>query len=385
MLNFQLAQPVNVLFGAGSVAQAGELLQGLGLKKAFLVCDEGVQKAGIVDRVQKSIQEAGLESVVYDKVLADPPAAIVDAGIAAYRREGCDAILAVGGGSSIDTAKGINILRYNEGPILRFADFSAEMQPSPGLIAIPTTAGTGSEMSDGLVITGDDHVKHPILANKAMTSYAIVDPQLMTGMPPHLTASTGMDALCHALESYTSSAANMLTDQICEGNISSILRWLPRAVADGSDLEARSHMAAASSISGWMLCYGHTHAGHSVAHILGAEYGIPHGFACAYAEPWVLEFNAPAMPQKTKQIGEWLGASFQGGETPEEIGRITRDAFIHFRDNVLGIRPATDFSHDPAGYPTISEEIAAEMFQAFNPRKMEPADALAIVKRIFGE
>jgi alcohol dehydrogenase len=382
MLDFQMVQKVKVLLGNGAVKQLGELMTTMGVKKAFLVCDEGVVKAGIVQKAIDSIAEAGYDYFVYDKVQVDPPVGVIEDGVDVFAEQGCDVVIAVGGGSSIDTGKGINLLRYNDKPFLRFTDFSTPMNPSPGLIVIPTTSGTGSEISDGIVVTGEGHVKHPVLAVNGMAEYAIVDPELMIGMPPHLTASTGMDAFAHSVEGYTSNVANMFTDQICEGNMAAIIKWLPIAVQDGSNLEARGHMAVACSIGGWMLGYGHTNAGHSFAHVLGSMINLPHGFGVSYSEPWVLEFNAPAIPEKTRRVGELLGVSFKGDETPEEIGAKTRDALIAFREN-LGIRKATEFEHDKERFPAIAKEIEGELFQFFNARKMTADDALEILHKMF--
>lgn len=377
-----MVQKVNLLFGNGSVRQVGELMESLGAKKAFIVCDEGVVKTGIVQKVIDSIKGAGFDYFVYDKVQADPPARIIEAGIDELKNAGCDVVIGVGGGSSIDTAKGINILRYNEKPILRFIDFSAPMNFSPGLIVVPTTSGTGSEVSDGVVVTSDDHQKHPILAVNGMAQYAVIDPELMTGMPPHLTASTGLDTLAHAVEGYTSNVANFITDQFCESNIATIIKWLPIAVKDGSNLDARGHMAVCCSIGGWMLGSAHTNGAHSIAHVLGSRSNIPHGFGCAYSEPWVVEFNAPAVPEKTRKIGEMFGVSFTGSETPEEIGAKTRDAYIAFRDS-LGVRKATEFTHDKTKFAELSKEIENEMFQVFQVRKMTADDALEILNKMF--
>lgn len=384
-MEFTLLQEARILYGAGKVQETGALLRRLGVDKALVVCDEGVKKAGIVERVTNSLTQAQVEFALFDKVQADPPSEVVDEGAAFCRAERCGAVIAVGGGNSIDTAKGINLLRCNPGKIMDYAGQKNEMKKAGGLVAVPTTAGTGSELSDGLVITSPEHVKCPILATNAMAEYIVLDPLLTVGLPAGLTASTGMDVLAHSVESYTSTAASVPTDQISEGNIRSVIQWLPLAVSYPDAVKPREHMAVASMLGGWMLRYGHTHAGHSVAHILGARCGIPHGYACAYALPWVLEFNAPALPEKTAAVGRMFGCSFTGAETPQQAGMAVRQAVIAFRDETLRLRPISGFAERPDDgmLDRMAAEIEMELFQAFNPRRMKKEDARIILENIF--
>lgn len=182
-MEFTLLQEARILYGAGKVQETGALLRRLGVDKALVVCDEGVKKAGIVERVTNSLTQAQVEFALFDKVQADPPSEVVDEGAAFCRAERCGAVIAVGGGSSIDTAKGINLLRCNPGKIMDYAGQKNEMKKAGGLVAVPTTAGTGSELSDGLVITSPEHVKCPILATNAMAEYIVLDPLLTVGLP----------------------------------------------------------------------------------------------------------------------------------------------------------------------------------------------------------
>ena len=382
MGEYMLEQKVKLLCGPGKASETGALAAMLGKKKALLVTDKGIIATGIHNRVVDSLEQAGIGCVIFDGVVPDPTAQNVADGYKMCADHQCDLVIGMGGGSPMDTSKAINLLRFNPEPILRYADPQTSMEPAPGLIVIPTTSGTGSEMSDGLVISSDG-VKHPILAPAAGAQYAVIDPELMVGIPPRLTQATGLDALSHAMEGYTSTAADTATDIINESLMRTIVEWLPKAVENGGDVEARQQMAVCASIAGWMLQYSHTNAGHSIAHILGSHYHIPHGEACAYATPWVLEFNAAAMPDRVMKIGRILGASFKGGETPEEIGAIARDAFIHFCDVTLGKLDITRYEVDKATFSSAADDIAGELFQVFNPRKMEPADALDILNKIF--
>ena len=378
-----LEQKVNLIFGPGKLSELGGIVREKGYRKAMVVCDSGIVAAGITDKVCKVLADAGVEYIVYDKVNPEPSHNVPDQGIVVFQENGCDVAVGVGGGSSMDCAKSINLLRYNEGPILRFAGPNVPMNLSPGVILIPTTSGTGSEVSDGLVMSSDDHMKHGCLAVNAMAEYAIVDPELMVTMPPELTAATGLDAFSHACEGYTTNIASVATDHIEEAVMRTVVEWLPVAVRDGSNVEARAHMAIASTLGGWMLVQAHTNAGHSVAHLIGSYYGIPHGEACAYATPWLLEFNAPALPEKVRWVGELVGGTFTGRETPEEIGAITRDAFIRFRDEVLQLPPASRYNPDKSIFPTVAQGIVDEMFQMFQPRPMSVQDAMDILEKLF--
>ncbi|MGI5929228.1 iron-containing alcohol dehydrogenase [Pseudoflavonifractor sp.] len=381
-MQFELVQNVKIVFGAGKLSELGELVKLENSSRPLVVTDKGIVAAGIAGKVLDVLKNAGLEPVLFDGVQPDPSTAVVAAAWETYTAQSCDLVIGLGGGSAMDTGKAVNILRYNEGPIIRFAK-GEEMKAAPGLVVVPTTSGTGSELSDGLVITGDDGVKYPILATLASSEYAVVDPELMVGMPPHITASTGFDTLAHGVESYTGTAATLLSDQISKRVMEMVTRWLPVAVADGSNIEARSNMAAACLMGGWMLRYGHTHAGHSLAHVIGAHFHIPHGFACAYALPYVIEFNAPAAPEKTRRVAKQFGALLTGNETPEELGAKARNALISFRDVDLHLKGPKEWNIDRSLFPQMAKEISQELFQAFNPRKMTEEDALALLEKIF--
>lgn len=382
-MNFELLQEVRVLSGAGRVADVGALLEELGSPKTLVVTDRGLIDAGVATRVTDSLDAAGIAWALFDRVQADPPAHIIEEGYAFYCANQCGAVVAVGGGSAIDTAKGINVLAYNEGPILAYRDFDRPMARTRNLIVVPTTSGTGSEMSDGLVVTAPDGSKTPILAVNGMANYAVLDPELTLALPAGLTAATGMDAFAHVAEAYTSKAAAPLTDVVCLGAMETVHAWLPKAVANGSSMEARAMMQSVSTIGGWMLRYGHTHAGHSMAHVLGARLHLPHGLACALALPYVLEYNAPALPQKTRVIGRLLGADIAEDAAPEVIGQKTRDALMAFVHDTLGLPRAKEFAPAKADYAGLAKEIAAEMFQVFNPRTMTAADAETVLEKLF--
>jgi len=383
MLDFQFYEKVKIVFGGGSVNRLGELAKEIGGSKGLIVCDPGMKMTGVIEKVIQGLASANIDSVVFDENEPNPPIAACEKGYEIFKREGCDFVVGVGGGSNIDCAKGINILRFNPGPLLQYANFAKPFNVGDSLILVPTTAGTGSEMSDGAILSDENHIKFNFIADQAFADYAVLDPELMAGMPPKLTAYTGLDALTHAVEGYTGTLTNDCVQFYAEKVIDTIAEYLPRAVADGSDMAARGKMAVAASVGGFLLLYGHTNAGHSIGQTIGGYFNIPHGMACSYAEPWVLEFNAPACPELTKRVGAALGAVFTGEETPEEIGAKTRDAFIDFRDNKCKIPPIKSYAYDESLFDEIAGVCEAEFFQRFNPRKMDKAACLSIIKKMY--
>lgn len=382
-MNFTLLQKVKVLEKNGAIRQLGELMQECGFHHAFLVCDEGIAKMGLAGKIQAILEEKGLACTLYDKVQPDPPSTLVDEGSELCRAAGCDCVIAVGGGSSIDTAKGINILRFNEGHILDYTDPAKKMNPTHGLIAIPTTSGTGSELSNGLIISDVERgVKAPILAIEGMSEYALLDPELTKGMPAGLTLITGLDVFSHACESYTSKFATTLTDMLCEKIMEEVITYLPRAVADGNDLTAREHMLAAASLGGWMLACASAHVGHSIAHILGATYHMPHGKACAFSLPPTLEFLAPMLPDKVKKVGQLLGVSFTAEENSFDIGRKTAEAYRNFCAK-LGLSSLGVDNPGESALVDLAQAVAHEPLTVLCPIPVTAENMLPLIKKIF--
>ena len=384
MLNFQMYEKVKVVYGNGAINQLGELAKFMGATKALIVADAGMIATGTVAKVKHGLENENIPYVVYDKVTPNPQLASVEEAYDILVKEECDMVIGVGGGSNMDAAKGVNILRFNEGPLLQYANGAKHFECGSGLIMVPTTAGTGSEMSDGSILSDENHIKQNFISDQgAFAEYAIVDPELMAGMPPKLTASTGIDALAHAVESYTGTLTNGFIHFYAEKIMDTIAEYLPQAVEDGSNMVAREKMAVAAAQAGFLLIYGHTHAGHSIGQTVGGYFDIPHGTACAYALPLVLEFNAPAVPELTKNVGKAFGVKFTGSETPEEIGKMTKDALNTFIYDKCKMPSIKTFAYDESKFEEIAKAISEEFFQAFNPRKMTPEDALKILKEMY--
>ncbi|MCQ2069559.1 MAG: iron-containing alcohol dehydrogenase [archaeon] len=359
---YTLLQKAKMLGHPGAINQLGDVINDGGFKKAFLVYDQGVKMCGIIDKITALLKANGTEYVEFGEVLADPPSGVIDKGGELCRQSGCDCVIAIGGGSSIDTAKGITLLRVNGGKILDYKDAATPKKYSPGLICIPTTAGTGSELSQGIIVSDlENKQKVPMMAFEAMAEFIILDPELTVGMPAGLTLMTGLDVFSHAWESYVTPIAHPMSEIQSEKVMQEVIKYLPRVMKDGNDIEARTRMLMAASLGGFLLRMAATNCGHSIAHVIGAHFHIPHGAACAYGVPPVMRLIAKYNPAKIKYIGELFGVEFDGKETPEQIGEKTANAYIAFRDG-LGLKPLSSYGVTKEQLVSVAKDVANEPF-----------------------
>jgi alcohol dehydrogenase class IV len=317
-----------LLFGRGKTGETGAELRKLGCKKALVVYDKGVEAAGIAGKVIAAIEAAGIAAVRFGDVLADPPDWSVEAAGALGAAEGVDCVVGVGGGSSLDTAKAAKLLITNPPPLKQYYGRDGVVtKPSVPLIVIPTTAGTGSECTPGGVITDTERgIKTNIAGVGCSVTLGIVDPELTYGLPKSVTASTGMDALCHCIESYTSARANPFSEVAGREGIRLIAKYLARACEDGGDEEAREGMMLASSLGGIAMSGALCHLSHDIGRSLGAKFHVPHGNGCAACLPQVLQAVAPVRAQQAAYFAECFGARLPSGTSAEEIGRAAYDA-----------------------------------------------------------
>jgi len=316
--------PGPILFGAGALRELGQQVRALGANRPLVVTDPGIVQAGLLDRALAPLQEAGLEVAVFSDVQPNPTEANVRAGLAQYRAADGDLLVALGGGSPIDAAKGIRVLAMHPEPLEQYyvdAGGVPRITPSlPPLISIPTTAGTGSEVSRGAVITDTAQNRKRVLMHpKLMSSVSILDPELTLGLPPQLTAITGLDALSHAVETYVGTGFNPLAQGLAQQAVKMIFTWLPQAVEDGANLEARGQMLIASSMGALAFAKG-LGATHSLAHALTPATGVPHGLANAILLPHVMEFNLPVVAREYADLARAMGAA-TGDETEDTAAR----------------------------------------------------------------
>lgn len=304
--------PTNIHFGIGQIAGLPARCAELGIHKPLLVTDPGLATLPIVKNAVASNQAAGIPTHVFADIKPNPIDENIFAGVSAYRNDEHDGIIAFGGGSGLDAGKSIALIAENDCDLWDFdvmnpAFDSTRAANMPPIIAIPTTAGTGSEVGRATaVIQQNTQSKRILLHPGILPSMVIADPELTVGLPPHITAATGMDALSHSLEAYCGTDYHPMADGIALESMRLIHDWLPTAVQDGQNLEARSHMLAAASMgaAAFQKALG---AIHSLSHPLGAVFDIHHGLANAILMPYVLRYNRPAIEDKMIRLARYLG------------------------------------------------------------------------------
>ena len=300
--------PNRVLFGIGAAKEIGKETKALGGTKVLIVTDSGVVSSGLVASLRTNLEEAGLKVFLFDRVEPEPSAFLVDESAQLAKETGVDVVIGVGGGSSLDIAKGASLLASNPGNVLDYCGM--DLIPKRGLpkILVPTTAGTGSEVTRVFVLTDKrDNMKKVVFSNYAIPELALVDPMLTISMPSKVTADTGMDALVHAIETYVSMNATPFSDLLASKAIELIAKYLPMAFAKGENIEARYHMSLASLLAGMAFASGGLGAVHALAYPLGTEYHLPHGRTNAIMLPHVMEFNLIGNRPRYALIAEMMG------------------------------------------------------------------------------
>jgi len=333
-----LVAPRKTYIGPGSVGNLTQLMKDRGAKRAFLVTDKGVTEADLVLRVSEALRGAGMDVSVFDGTEPEPTTDSIDATVKAMREVGgADVVVSLGGGSVMDVAKCANVVFMNGGSILDYEDGADEQRPVSKLlphVALPTTAGTGSEATIWAVfIDPSRRLKTAIQSPDLVPDAAILDPELTITMPPHVTAGTGMDALTHAIEAFVSSYANPLTEALCVKAIELVAQNLRTAVAEGGDLGARTNMLIASYMAG--LAFSNSSLGivHTLAETMGGYYRIPHGVTNALMLPHVMEFNASAVPGRFATIARLMGED-TGGMTTETSAEMSWRAVRRLSEEV---------------------------------------------------
>lgn len=368
MLNYKLEQNVKVLVTNELSETVIDVLKDFNYQKPFIVIDSFLLNNEAIKTLLDTLTKANKAYTIYDKVVPNPPIESIDAGADFFKAKKCDSILAIGGGSVIDAARGINIVRHLGGSIADYAYDKEIKSFCNGLIAIPTTSGTGSELSNALIVTDTvNNEKIAVLSNLAVSEVAILNPHLALSLPEQLTISTGLDAFSHAAEAYTSTLSTPVVDAICEKIMFLIYNYLPKAAKDGQNLEARERMMVAAALGGWVLNNGGTHIGHSQAHIIGAKLGIAHGQACAYALPGTLKATAAVKAKKIKEIGYILGTEFPENVTDQEIGEIVAARYREFRDETLGLTPFETLNIEREQIMTLAKDVQTERFAGNTP------------------
>jgi alcohol dehydrogenase class IV len=294
-----IPQPT-ILVGPGASGRLGQTIAGFGHSKILIVTDSIISKLGLLDDLTKALTEGGAEYVVFDSITPDAPIPLIEEGIDFYCANDCDAIVAFGGGSSMDASKAIAAAVSNPGKSLReLAGYFKGLHTPVKIYAVPTTAGTGSEVTVAAVISDPERqAKLVIVDTRLVPKMAALDPCLMTGLPPHITAATGIDALTHAIESFIGKWANPYTDDMALSAVGLIFDNLRVAYSDGKNLAAREKMALAATYAGLAFTRANVGYVHAIAHQFGGRYHTPHGLANAIMLPLVLEYSLPAVSDR---------------------------------------------------------------------------------------
>lgn len=376
---FQYFSPIEFVFGPGRSSEAADRLTGRGLRRTLVVTDPGIVDAGIADRVEEGLTAAGIAVERFTDVKSNPTVDNVDAGAAALTGFGADSVIGLGGGSPIDTAKIIAAAAANDCSAHDFmsGERSIEVAGVPH-IAIPTTAGSGAESAKVSVLV--DHAtgeKKGVFGPGTAPWITILDPELQVGMPPWLTAATGMDALSHALEAYLGLAASPFSDAIAEHGMRLVSAYIERAVLDGSDLEARSALTIASALGGLAKEQSGLGILHAVAMPVGYIYDLHHGYLCAALMPATLDFNRSAVMEKTA----WVARTF-GVDNPDDeaAAALAGDTIRTLNDRIgMGMRLG-EAGVTPADHGRIVDDAMKSYLLKNNPIPGTPEGCLAVLE-----
>ncbi len=379
-----------IMYSPGVRSEVGFEMEQLGGKKAVIFTDKGLVSAGVAGMVADEVKKSGIELAgTFDSIIQDARIDIINQGAAFYRQCGADCMIAVGGGSVMDTAKAVNIMigggHEDFQPLADQAGLWEGAQPLPPHIAFPTTAGTGCEVTNAMVVLDvKAHAKLSVTHPYCNADIAMLDPELTVKLPAKITAFTGMDALTHAIEGITSTGAEPIADALCLHAIRLIVKYLPIAVQKPGDITARGHMLLASTIAGMGFVNTMTGGVHATAHALGALYGIPHGLANSIMLPIVMEFNVKDAPERYMMIADAMGLDV-AGKKPLEAARMAVKAVKSLKKKVGLTDTLKDFKvpKDPEKLKPLVELAAADGQISYNPHYLEEADILKLYNNAY--
>ncbi|MCD8328344.1 MAG: lactaldehyde reductase [Ruminococcus sp.] len=370
-------------FGAGSIGEIVGEVKKRGFKKTLVVTDPDLVKFGVTQKVTKLLDEAGHPYEIFSDVKANPTVTVVKNGIAAFKAADADSLIAIGGGSAMDTAKAIGIIIANPeyGDVTSLEGAVDTKNPCVPIIAVPTTAGTAAEVTINYVITDEEKKRKFVCVDPHdIPVVAVIDSDMMSSMPKGLTASTGMDALTHAIEGYTTLAAWELTDMMHLKAIEIISRSLRSAVAN--EPKGREDMALGQYVAGMGFSNVGLGVVHGMAHPLGAFYDTPHGVANAVLLPYVMEYNAPYTGEKFKDIAEAMGVDTTGMDQDayrkaavDAVKQLSKDVGIPEKLHEIGVKEED--------LPALAESAFADVCTGGNPRPCTVESILELYKTAF--
>jgi alcohol dehydrogenase class IV len=359
--------PRRIVTGRGCSEQVGTVAAGAGIRAALVVTDPNVRATGAVDRVCQSLSAAGIGTVVYDGVITEPVLEYVAAALTALRDGTCDGVVAVGGGSAIDTGKAVAALATNGGVLPDYQGVDRFRAPPLPLIALPTTAGTGSEVTRVTVVTDQQRGVKMMLMDEALLPYAAVDdPMLTVSAPPGPTAAAGLDALTHAIEAYVSRRAQPLTDVLALDAIRVIPQYLPVTWRNGQDLAARDKMMWAQLQAGLAFSNSSVALVHGMARPLGAHFGVPHGMANAMLLPAVMRWSVTGAPERYAAIAQALDVPAEPNE-PAEVRARRGVEVVEALVRDLGIPTLDGFGIDESHFHRVMQRMAEDALESGSP------------------
>jgi len=382
---YQFKAPSVIVNGPGAAKEVGNFAKGLG-KKALLVTDANLEQLGLPNEVMKSLEIAGVPFAIFSRVVIEPTQDNVEEGLKAYKEAGVDFLIAVGGGSSMDTAKAIGALATNTGKISDFMGSNKIPKPAAPIIAIPTTAGTGSEVTPFAIITDTaKDVKMLIASPNILPRVALVDPLMTLTMPQDITAATGLDALTHAIEAYVSVKAQPVTDTLALQAIRLIAANLRQAWSNGDNLEARTNMLIGSLHAGLAFANSSVALVHGMARPIGAYFHAPHGVSNAALLPTVIEFSILGNPQKYADIAGAMGENTEGLSVLD-AAYLAAEATRRLNDD-LKVPTLSGLGVEEKKFNAVVKQMAADAIASGspgnNPRKATPDEIVELYKKAF--
>ena len=372
----------NIDFGRGALEDLADIIKGYGMKSAMIVYDGGVKAAGIADKVVAQVEKAEIPYVIFDGVIPNPTNEVVEEAAAKAKETSVDGFVAVGGGSSIDLAKAVNVLMTNPGKIGEYGGMNMVKNACLPLIAIPTTAGTSSEITNvSALIDTEKVVKYVVIDNNIVASDVIADPELTRTVPQSVTAATGMDAITHAVESYISNMATPLTEYNALEGLKILYKNLPLVCKDGDDMDAREQMMLGCIITGFSFSNANLGLVHGIAHTLSAHFGLAHGMANACVLPYVMKYNAESCPEKMVDLAKAIGLETSGDIEKDKY--LLGDALLALTKE-LGIKTISEQGISEADLDMLADDVLKEPVLGFNPRQgITKEDVIDIMKQAY--
>lgn len=367
--------------GPGCVQEIGRHVKDLGGTKALIVSGKSRHGEALARDIYKILENADLEATIFAGADPNPTDTSAMEGAEIYRKEDCNIIVAVGGGSPMDCAKAVGIVAYNGGLINDYEGVGKVTKGIPPLITVNTTAGTASEMTSFTIITDTErHLKMAIVDPRITPDVAVNDPELMVSMPPDLTAATGMDALTHAVEAYVSTMATPTTDAAAIKAIELISKYLPEAVAHGEDIRTRDMMAHAEYLAG--IAFNNASLGyvHSMAHQLGGYYNLPHGVCNAILLPYVETYNKQVVPERFADIAKAMGEKIEG-LSPEEAADRAISAIKKLATNIGIPSGLKELGAKEGDLELLAENAMKDVCRLTNPRELSKEEIIEIYRR----